>query len=245
MPKTKLKPYFKALAQSGGALELLVYDEIGQTWDGTGVTAADVKQAIDNAGQFSSISLRINSPGGDAFEGVAIFNLLRDQKKPIAVKVDGIAASAASVIAMAGDTVSMGTGSMLMIHNAWALAVGDATALRKEAETLDAVSLSIADVYAAKTGKPAADIKSMMDAETWMSAEQAVAEGFADDEIDDVDEDENDGALALARTFKSLSRLKNVPAALTEEPVSAAAETATAEEQPNLSLYESRLKLIR
>ena len=122
-------------AVTGKTLELLVYEQIGiDWWDGSGVTAATVAAAIKAAGQFDNITVRINSPGGSAFDGVAIFNLLRSQGKPITVFVDGIAASAASVIAMAGDTINIGVGAMLMIHNAMWGCFGDAPALRKAAD---------------------------------------------------------------------------------------------------------------
>ena len=95
------RPYFRAALQTDGTLEILVYDDIGENfWDGGGVTAKSVKQQLDQAPNYSKILLRINSPGGDAFEGVAIYNVLRAQKKPVEVAIDGIAASAASIAAI-------------------------------------------------------------------------------------------------------------------------------------------------
>src|SRR6185437_6908370 len=98
-------------AKKDSTLELMVYDSIGASWFTDGVTASRVAEKIKSAGDFSAITVRINSPGGNVFEGVAIANLLRAQGKPVAVVVDGVAASAASVIAMAGDTISMGQGA--------------------------------------------------------------------------------------------------------------------------------------
>ena len=114
-----LKPFFRAsVRNSTGVLEMMIYEQIGENWwSGGGVTAKSVKQRIDAAGPFSRLTLRINSPGGDAFEGIAILNMLRAQGKPIDVYVDGIAASAASIIAMCGDTITMGWGAMMMIHD--------------------------------------------------------------------------------------------------------------------------------
>lgn len=167
-------------AMKATVLEILIYDEIGKDyWGGTGITAGTVAAAIKNAGKFDSIVLRINSPGGSCFDGVAIYNLLRAQGKPIEVFVDGMAASAASVIAMAGDTVNIGTGAMLMIHNAMWGAYGDAQVLRKAANDIETISVTVAEIYVAHTGKDAAAVKALMDAETWMSGEQAVEQGFA------------------------------------------------------------------
>lgn len=212
MKKTNLKPFFRA-AVKDETLDLQIYEDIGADWFGEGLTAKTVKQRIDGAGKFARISVRINSPGGDAFEGVAIMNLLRAQKKPIDVYVDGIAASAASMVAMAGDTITMGRGAMMMIHNALMLCFGHAKDLREGADLLDQVSASMAQVYVARTGKSAEEIKAMLDAETWMSAQECIDNGFATALVDD----DNDDAMALAKTFKSLARLKHVPDSLKAE----------------------------
>jgi ATP-dependent Clp protease, protease subunit len=189
-PRSAAKPFFRAAVQSDGTLEMPVYEEIGENdWTGGGVTATSVKQQMDDAGPYSKIVMRINSPGGDAFEGVAIHNLIRAQKKPVEVCIDGIAASSASIIAMAGDTITMGHNAMMMIHNAWSACVGDAADMRKTADTLD-------------------DIKALMDAETWMSADDCIREGFATQLAQD---DDDDSAMALARQFKALGKLKHLP----------------------------------
>jgi ATP-dependent Clp protease protease subunit len=206
------KPTFRASVQPGGDLELLVYEDIGADWFGDGLTAKTVKQSIDEAGIFTSISVRINSPGGDAFEGIAIYNLLRAQKKPVNVFVDGIAASAASIVAMAGDNITMGNNAMMMIHNAWSFAMGDADAMRKMADTLDKVSASVGQTYIDRAGMSAVDVKAMMDAESWLSAQECLDKGLA---TAIAENDENDdAAMALARSFKALRRLNKVPDAL-------------------------------
>jgi ATP-dependent protease ClpP protease subunit len=204
------KPTFRAALQSDGTLELLVYEDIGENWwSGGGVTAKTVKQQLDQAGPYSRLAVRINSPGGDAFEGIAIHNLLRAQGKPIDVFVDGIAASAASVIAMAGDTRTMGTGAMMMIHNAWTVCQGYADDMRKMADVLDGVSGAVAETYIKRAGLSEKDAHALMDAESWLSAEDCVANGLATAVAED---DENDdAAMALARSFKSLARLKKLP----------------------------------
>jgi ATP-dependent protease ClpP protease subunit len=202
-----------AAAVSNSTLELLVYDEIGENfWTGGGVTAQSVADAIAKAGSFDRISVRVNSPGGDCFEGVAIYNLLRAQGKPIDVSVDGLAASAASIIAMSGGTVSVGVGAMIMIHNAATFAYGDAAALHKIADTLDKISQTVGDIYVAKTKQSAAEIKTLMDAETWMSAQDAIDKGFAD-KILNQDEESSTQARALLKSF-NLRHCKHVPAEL-------------------------------
>jgi len=211
LAKAKLKPFFRASLQTDGTLDLLVYEDIGADWWGDGgVTAMTVKQQLDGAGVYNRIAVRINSPGGDAFEGVAIMNLLRAQKKPVDVYIDGIAASAASIIAMAGDTITMGKSAMMMVHNAWTFCMGDGDDMRKCADTLDKISSSIGEAYSARTGKTASQVKAIMDAETWMSADDCLKEGFATAVATD---DDDDSAMALAKSFKQLAKLKNVPAA--------------------------------
>jgi HK97 family phage prohead protease len=211
---TAVKPFFRASvrnAADGGAavLELMVYEQIGEDfWTGGGITAKNFKQQIDQAGAFSRIAMRINSPGGDAFEGVAILNLLRSLGKPVDVHVDGIAASAASIIAMAGDTISMGSGAMIMIHNAWTFAMGNAVELTKQASTLSAIDGSIAQAYVDRTGQTFDVVKAMMDQETWLGADEAVALGFATAKAEPAGKN---AALNMARGFKALAQFAHVP----------------------------------
>jgi ATP-dependent protease ClpP protease subunit len=194
-----------------------VYEDIGiDWWTGGGITAKTVKQEIDSAGPFNKIAVRINSPGGDAFEGIAIFNVIRAQGKPVEVFVDGIAASAASIIAMAGDTRVMGSGSMLMIHNAWGTCVGYAQDMRKMGDVLDKVSSSVAETYVQRAGLTAEKAKELMDAESWLGASEALELGLATG-ITEPEPEESESALALARSFKALKRLKSVPAVLQSE----------------------------
>jgi HK97 family phage prohead protease len=169
----------QAEVNAAGDLELLVYDDIGENfWTGGGVTAKMVRQAIDAAGEFNGIVVRINSPGGDAFEGVAIFNVLRAHKKPVTTYVDGLAASAASVIAMAGDKRIMGVNTMMMIHNASSIVYGDHNEMRQMADVLEKISDSIGMTYVARSGKTAEEVKALMDAESWMSAQDCMDNGF-------------------------------------------------------------------
>jgi ATP-dependent protease ClpP protease subunit len=165
-------------AQATDTLCLDIYDTIGADFFGDGITAGMVSEAIkSNPGL--DITLNINSPGGDLFEGVAIYNVLKASGKAVTVNVVGLAASAASLIAMADDTVTMQLGTQLMIHNAMAMSMGFADDMRKMADTLDSVSASAADIYVAKTGMSKEKVLNLMTAESWMSPEEAVKDKFA------------------------------------------------------------------
>jgi len=129
------------------------------------------------------VTVWINSPGGDCVAAAQIYNMLVDYKGKVTVKIDGMAASAASVIAMAGDTVLMSPVSMMMIHNPATIAWGDHTEMQKAIEMLDEVKESIINAYVTKTGLTRARLSHLMDAETWMNANKAVELGFADDVI--------------------------------------------------------------
>ena len=211
-------------------VEISIYDEIGFG----GVTAKDFMAEVK---QFKGqhIHLRINSVGGSVIEGAAIYNALRRHKGGLTVHVDGLAASMASVIAMAGEEVYIADNAMLMIHNPWSMTMGDADDLRKEADVLDKLKNTLVNAYARKTGMEAEDIAAMMDEETWLNATQSVAMGFAD-EIEDGIEAAASLSPAIARarfdTFShSMSRktAKNIKA---EEaaPVEVVAEPVV--EQP-------------
>lgn len=152
--------------------EILVYDEIG----GWGVSLQSFASSLPAEGE--DVTVRISSPGGDVFAGIAMAALLR--KRNATVYVDGLAASAASLLAMGGKRVVMGQGSMLMIHNPWAMVAGDQNQMEKEAAVLAQIAESAAAMYAAKSGKDVSEIREMMDAETWLTAEQALEMGFAD-----------------------------------------------------------------
>jgi ATP-dependent Clp protease, protease subunit len=169
-------PLFQAKA-NGKELQLEVYDTIGRGFFEDGVTAQAVADALKTSHE--SVTLRINSPGGDAYEGVAIFNLLKSHGKPVNVIVDGLAASAAATIAMAGDTITMGRGTSIMIHGAQTVAGGFASDLRQAADVLDKVTGNMADIYAARSNQSKAQVIDWMSAETWMTPDEAIARGFA------------------------------------------------------------------
>lgn len=148
-------------------------------WTGGGVTAKRVSAALRSIGK-QDVTVKINSPGGDMFEGIAIYNLLRAYPAKVTVEVLGWAASAASIIAMAGDEIRMGLGSIMMVHNAWGVVIGNRHDMRDSAELFDGFDGAIVDIYEARTGMRRADIEKLMDAETFMGPSEAVKNGFAD-----------------------------------------------------------------
>lgn len=159
-----------------------------ETWYGDEVTPQLFKDEL-NAGN-GNITVWINSPGGDVFAAAQIYNMLRDYKGSVTVKIDGIAASAASVIAMAGDNVCVSPVAMMMIHNPATMAMGEAKDMQKAIDMLNEVKESILNAYEFKTGLTRARLSHMMDDETWFNAKKAVELGFADKILFDSDEDE-------------------------------------------------------
>lgn len=186
----------KIYARGSRRAEVLIHEAIGEDWFGNGLTSKRFVQELNDLGEVDEILVRINSPGGAVFDGVAIYNALKEHRARIDVLVEGLAASIASVIAMAGDRIRMGEGALMMIHNPWTLAIGDADDLRKTAETLDQVTEALIDIYQARTGLSRDEIRTMLDAETWFTAAQAVEKGFADEAAT---EDESDEAVAAVR----------------------------------------------
>lgn len=159
---------------------ITMFDIIGEDWwTGGGVTAKKVAAQLRAIGD-RPVEVQINSPGGDMFEGLAIYNVLREHPQDVTVKVMGMAASAASIIAMAGDTVQIGAASFLMIHNCWVYAAGNRNDMLEVAEYLAPFDQAMADVYAQRSGQKVADCVKWMDAETYMSGSVAIDRGFAD-----------------------------------------------------------------
>ena len=171
------EPEVQASASSSET-SISIYDSIGENWEGTGVTVKRIGAALRNIGA-QDVTVNLNSPGGDFFEGMAIYNLLREHKAKVTIRVLGVAASVASVIAMAGDEILMGDGSFLMIHNAWAVAVGNRHDMTDTAAVLAPFDAAMAALYAHRTGMSEAEAALLMDRETWIGAQQAVDDGFA------------------------------------------------------------------
>ena len=168
--------------QASGAGALTLYGEISDTsWFGDEVTPAAFLKDLEALGEIGALDVYINSPGGDVFAGYAIYHMLRRHPARVTVHVDGLAASAASVVAMAGDRIVMPVASMMMVHRAWTLACGDAARLLDIAAELERVDAQLAQLYADRTGKAIEDIEALMAAETWMTGAEALAMGFCDE----------------------------------------------------------------
>jgi ATP-dependent Clp protease, protease subunit len=159
--------------------EPIVSDPLMAEWYG-GITAVDLVPRLAELGNKSTIHLRIDSPGGDVFAAQAIAQAIRESGATVIAHVDGLAASAATVIASACSETIMAPGAMYMIHNAWTVAMGNANDFTEVAAMLSSVDASIAAQYASRTGLKTEELRSLMDAETWLSAEAAVEKGFAD-----------------------------------------------------------------
>lgn len=192
-----------------GSSNLYLEGEISsETWWGDEVTPEAFRDELRQ--MKGDLTVHINSPGGDVFAGVAIYNALKDYSKgKVVVKVDGLAASIASVVAMAGDEIIMSPGSMMMIHNPWSVGVGSSDELRKAADTLDQIKDSILPIYTERSGMSEDEVKDLMDAETWMTAEKAVELGFADTVQKAVKEKEEPVNLMYSNFAFSMSATKS------------------------------------
>lgn len=196
---------------SASEAEIFIYDFIGE-W---GVSANDLVRELAGL-RTNTITLRINSPGGDVFDGLAIYNAIRRHSATVNVFVDGLAASAASFIAMAGDTITMSRHSQMMIHEANGFVIGNAADMRKLADILDKSSDNIAAIYAGRAGGSLEDWRAAMMAETWYSDAEAVAAGLADS-IDGEADDAPENRLA-ARAPHNQSPASTVSPALPPTP---------------------------
>ena len=175
--KTNNQSWYSIKAKANDTAEISIYDEIG-FW---GVTAQSFSKDLKALGNnLKQINLHIHSPGGDVFDGIAIYNLLKNHPANVTVYIDGLAASMASVIAMAGNEVIMPENAMMMIHKPWGIQGGDAEDMRKYADLLDKVENTLIPAYANKTGKTPEELAEMLSAETWLTAKECVEQGFAD-----------------------------------------------------------------
>lgn len=159
---------------------IYIYDVIGQDFFGDGLTARSLQEELNQHRSIETIDVRINSPGGSVFDGIAIYNMLADHPATVNVWIDGAAWSMASGIAMAGDTVNMAENALLMLHDPMSVAVGNESDMRSEADRLSKVKDQLTFAYKNKSGKPFEEISSLMSQETWMSAEEAKDFGFVD-----------------------------------------------------------------
>ncbi len=208
-----------------------IFDVIGADYWGEGVTASRVAGALRSLNG-ADVTVNVNSPGGDMFEGLAIYNLLREYEGKVTVKVLGLAASAASIIAMAGDDIQIGRGAFLMIHNCWVYAMGNRHDLAQIASDMEPFDKAMGDIYSVRTGLSKEEVAAMMDGETYIGGSDAVDKGFADrllsaDEISD-DDDSPEAALRkldalLAKTDTPRSERRKLLKALSGSKPGAAA----------------------
>jgi ATP-dependent Clp protease protease subunit len=216
-----LKRWFDFRAQVRGA-EIVIYDEIGAF----GIPAKAFLDELKALGPVAELTVRINSPGGSVFDGVAIYNALKRHDAAITVQIDGIAASIASMIAMAGDEVVVPENAMLMLHDPSGLVMGTASDMRAMAEALEKMKAGMVAAYRDKSGRDDAEIEALMQAETWLSAQEAVALGLAD---------RVERPVRMAAHF-DLSRFRNPP------PQLAASATPTPQEDEMSDSHKTKRK---
>lgn len=190
-----------------GDNSISIFDVIGADYWGEGVTASRIAGALRSLGG-ADVTVNINSPGGDMFEGLAIYNLLREYDGKVTVKVLGLAASAASIIAMAGDDVQIGRGAFLMIHNCWVYAMGNRHDLAQIATDMEPFDKAMSDIYQARSGLDADTVDAMMDGETYIGGSEAVEKGFADSLLsaDEIADDDDSPAAALRKIDALLAK---------------------------------------
>jgi ATP-dependent protease ClpP protease subunit len=197
--------------------EIMFYGYIADSayWDDE-VSPKTLMNDLKALGNVSRVTVRINSYGGDVFAAHAIFNILKQHAAEIVVRIDGIAASAATIVAMAGDRIVMPSNAMMMIHNPWTMAAGNSEDMRKTAEMLDQVKETIIAAYMTRSGLSRDELSDLMDDETWMMAAEAVEKGFAD-EVEGavrVAASIGGGSLVVNGTSFDLSKIRSIPAAL-------------------------------
>ena len=195
----KRQSWYEMKAMGGGAAEILLYDEIGTY----GISAKDFANDLADFGELRQINLRINSPGGSVFDGNAIFNQLKQHPARVVATIDGLAASMASVIAMAADHIVMPENALMMIHNPWMVSMGDAVELRKNADLLDTIKTTLLGAYG-RSMMTDEEISQMMDTETWLTGADAVEFGFADELAGEM-------AMAACAKFDQLAQFSKTP----------------------------------
>jgi len=197
-------------AAGGGPriLTLEIYDEIDAYW---GIGPQQIIDAMKSAGDVSSIELRLNSIGGNIFDGAAIYNLLKDHPAPVTAIVDGLAASMGSLIAMAGDRIVVGEASWMMLHRVRGGIWGNAEEMIEFADLLDRMTGELSAIYQARAGKDSETVEGWIRAETWFSADEAIAAGLADEKSADA---ERSGLAALAGIDLAAYGIGRAPAAV-------------------------------
>lgn len=174
------KSWYEIRALSSATAEVWIYEDISEDWFGEGLTAKRFVEEL-NALSVTAIDLHINSAGGSVFDGQAIYNALVRHPAAVTTYIDGLAASIASIVALAGETVVMAANALFMIHNSWGCTCGNAGEMRSFADLLEKVDGSCVAIYEQHSAMTAEEIKAAMDSETWMTAEEAQTAGFVDE----------------------------------------------------------------
>lgn len=198
-------------AASDNDNSISIFDVVGRDYWDEGVTAKRISGALRSMNG-ADVTVNINSPGGDMFEGLAIYNLLREYQGKVTVKVLGIAASAASIIAMAGDDIQIGRGAFLMIHNCWVVAMGNRHDFSELSNSLEPFDAAMADIYSARSGLDITTVQQLMDAESYIGGSDAVEKGLADSLLSaDAVSDGDDSPSAALRKLDALLAKTNTP----------------------------------
>jgi ATP-dependent protease ClpP protease subunit len=179
------KKWYKIQAKSDDVAEISIFGDIGNSWFSEGVTDASFKEDFDKIKDSKDIRLVINSSGGNLFMGLSIYNIIASRRDRVSVEVYGVAASAASIIALGGRDLKMREGTFFMIHNAMAMVAGNAKDLRDMADTLDKVSGELVNIYETHSDLSVDEIKGYMDDEKWFTASEAIDAGFATEIVDE------------------------------------------------------------
>jgi ATP-dependent Clp protease, protease subunit len=202
-----IKHNFKAEV-NGDTTEITIYGDIGESWWGESISANDIKTALKGV-ETDTITIRLNSPGGDAFDGIAIYNQLKNHKAKVIGYIDGLAASAASIIAMAADELIMNTGSMMMIHEASTFTWGTKADIKKTLNALEGVDKSIADIYMTRYTGDREELEALVEGETWFTSNEAVEVGLADKVNSTNEEDEIENLKTIVFNLQSeITQLK-------------------------------------
>jgi ATP-dependent Clp endopeptidase proteolytic subunit ClpP len=192
---------FALRGEGTDTVEIDVYDAIGDYWGDGSISARTVRNTLRSAQDAKTIKLKVNSLGGEVFDGLAIYNQLKNHSARKVVEIDGVAASMASILAMAGDEIHMPEASWMMIHNPWGFGIGESGDIRALADLLDKQKAALVNIYAERTGVSAAKVAELMDAETWMSGKEAVDLGFATKVVSQKQSKAATKAFASARKF--------------------------------------------
>jgi ATP-dependent Clp protease, protease subunit len=190
--------------------EIMIYDVIGWPFVDADTFVRDLNRL-----NVKDITVSINSPGGDVFDGTAIYNALKNHPANITTRIDGLAASMASIIALAGDRIEMAENAYYMIHNPWSFAIGDEYDMHKEAELLRKIGGTLAGTYAARTGATQEESKALMDAETWFTGTEAAESGFVDKAINT---SPVSASFELGMYANAPNKLKSTPRGYSNEP---------------------------